>query len=136
MKQGYKNLHSLITDQICQRFSTDNNKIYHLQSKILFVREFTEEQEAEYQQRLDRRTRYDINGKVITDPLVLEQIKLMVSKCLKLLYLCQPVTAVSYFDFCKKSNVRVLPNDCYFLGLLPPFVTANNNILCFDYPAD
>ena len=105
-------------------------------SRSPYVVEFTDEQERQYQQRISRRTRFDINSKIITESMVLNEITNMVVKCIKLHYLCQPVTTISYTEFAKNACRRCLPNNCYFLGRLPPFVTFNDTVISFELPSD
>ena len=100
----------------------------------IYVREFSEEEEQEYNERIQARTRFDINAKIITQPDILEQIQQMVGKCLQLRHLCIQQYP-SYIDYCLHSCVRKLPNNCFFLGRLPPFVNKDGVIRHIPEPS-
>ena len=117
--------------KVCGLFPFNENAV----TSSKFVREFTEQEEAEYEARLERRTRFDINSKVITEPEVLSSIAEMVSKCPQLSYLCEEWHG-NYSDFCKIRCKRQLPNKCYFLGRLPPFVASDGRIIQIPEPYD
>lgn len=101
----------------------------------IYVREFSEAEERDYQERLMRRNRYDINAKLITDPAVLDQIIAMVGKSTHLQHLCEPI-GTNYSMFCKQTCHRKLSNNCYFLGRLPPFIDSMGNVHTFPEPSD
>lgn len=104
-------------------------------AQSVYVREFDQQEEEQYLERVRNRTRFDINGKVITHPDVLQQILEMVSKSIQLRHLCFPIDT-SYSIFCKRVCTRKLPNSCYFLGRLPPFVNADGQVINFPEPND
>ena len=101
----------------------------------IYVREFDEDEERQYEERLQARTRYDINAKLITEPEVLGKIQEMVGKSVQLQHLCLKIFT-NYIDYCQHVCKRKLPNGCYFLGRLPPFVARDGRIHHIPEPSD
>ena len=102
----------------------------------VFVEIFSEEREALYQERLNRRTRLDINSKVITEPENLSDIANMISASAHLSHMIPGEIPMSYSEIIRMNVRRCMPNKTFFLGRLPPFVTSDGNVTHFVAPHD
>lgn len=102
----------------------------------VFVEIFSEEREALYQEKMNQRTRLDINSKIITDPDNLREIAEMISKSPHLAHLIPGAIPMRYTEIINMSVKRQMPNKTFFLGRLPPFVTGESKIVYFPEPND
>ena len=102
-----------------------------------FVHEFSAEEESAYNERMAKRNRLSIGGKLITKGKTLAKIAELVAKCPPLAYLSEPIMLSSqYTHFVSHFVRRRLPNNCYYLGRLPPFVSTKDEIIQFIEPND
>ena len=102
----------------------------------IYVEVFSQEREASFQERMNRRTRLDINSKIITYPANLHAIAEMISQSPHLAHLIPSEIPISYSEIIRRNVKRSMPNKTFFLGRLPPFVNGEGKIIHFPVPND
>lgn len=77
------------------------------------------------------RTRLDINAQIITAPTKINVDK--VRGVPSLAHLAQiPYPGEKWVDFVNRVCQKQLPNRCFFIGRLPPYISNNGTVVCFD----
>ena len=102
----------------------------------VYVETFSAEREAAYQERISRRTRLDINSKVITEPENLQDIANMISESAHLSHMIPSEIPLSYSEIIMLNVKRCMPNKTFFLGRLPPFINSEGKVTYFVAPND
>ena len=93
----------------------------------------TEAEDNAYLQRRANRSRIDINSKVITEVDVIVAIANKLRNSPHLGHLAaQPPQGERWVQFVQRVCKKELPNGCYFLGRLPPYVSHSSTIHTFD----
>ena len=95
--------------------------------------ERTEQEDQAYLEARRNRTRMDINAQVITTEAKIREIADKVRGVPSLAHLAQyPLAGERWINFVQRVCKKQLPNKCFFIGRLPPYVSNNGNVICFD----
>lgn len=100
-------------------------------SKFVIIK--SPQEDYEYMRKRQERTRLDINGKIINTDEFIQKIIDRLSEHPRFEHLYQiPKNSMIWNLIIQKFCQKKLPNDCFFLGKLPSYISAAGNIVYLD----